>query len=133
MDRTDKHSITICTSCRHFGQECRPGHELIGRLRAALDAAVAVVGERFEVEGFACLAACDRPCTVAYRATARTVWLFGDVEPGEDIDALVAFAAQHAVSADGRVRADERPGEQRGGALARVPSLVIRTDREPVQ
>lgn len=133
MDRTDKHIITICTSCRHQGQDCRPGHELIRRLRAALDVAVGVTGDAFQIEGFACLAACDRPCTVAYRATAKTVWLFGDVDPDEDIDDLVAFAAQYAASDEGWFRAAGRPGKLRRTALARVPSLVIRSDLERLQ
>lgn len=30
------HRITICTSCRHIGTQCRPGYELIDKLRQAL-------------------------------------------------------------------------------------------------
>ena len=133
MDRTDKHIITKCTSCRNQSQECRPGHDLIRRLRAALDVAVDVAGDGFEVEGFACLAACNRPCTVAYRATAKTVWLFGDVDPDADIDDLVAFAAQYAASEEGWFIAADRPGKLRRTAFARVPSLVIRSDRQRLQ
>jgi len=31
--------ITICTSCRHEGTECRPGHEPIEHLRQATELA----------------------------------------------------------------------------------------------
>jgi predicted metal-binding protein len=133
MDRTDKHIITICTSCRQHEQDCCLGHDLIRRLRAALDTSVDVTGNAFAVEGFACLAACNRPCTVAYRATAKTVWLFGDVDPDADIDDLVAFAGQYAASEEGWFKSADRLGKLRRTALARVPSLMIRSNRKQLQ
>ncbi|TDL81097.1 DUF1636 domain-containing protein [Palleronia sediminis] len=126
MDDTGTHVITICTSCRHGRRHCRPGLDLIRRLRAARDAASGVVGDGFEVEGFASLAVCDRPCTVAYRATADTVWLFGDVDPDADIDDLVAFADRGGLGGNPRAAGC-------AAALARVPSLVIRADRVTLQ
>ncbi|WP_458792781.1 DUF1636 family protein [Yoonia sp. MH D7] len=133
MDRTDKHIITIGTSCRHQEQECHLGHDLILKLRAALNTAVEVTTGAFEVEEFAYLAACNQPCTVAYRATAKAAWLFGDVDPDADINHLVSFAAQYAAPEEGWFKSIDRPVKLRRTALAGVPSLVIRSDWERLQ
>ncbi len=54
-----EHRITICTSCKHKGTQCRPGFELIDKLRKAL--AQEAIPEEFEISGVACMAGCDRP------------------------------------------------------------------------
>ncbi|RYH01594.1 DUF1636 domain-containing protein [Salipiger sp. IMCC34102] len=133
MDRTSKHVLTVCTSCRHQSTDCRPGLDLIRRLRAAFDRAGPAAGPDFEVSGTACLAGCGRPCTVAYRACGKTVWLFGDIDADEDVAALVEFGRMYADSDDGWFKAAERPGKLRHTALARVPAAVIRADAEAVQ
>ena len=65
------HRITICTSCRHKGTECRPGYDLIERLRQAIAKAGDAVPETFEISVVACMAGCDHPCTVAYHGTKK--------------------------------------------------------------
>ena len=60
-----RHRITVCTSCKHKGNHCRPGYELIDKLRRAIAEADDAVPEDFEISGVACMAGCDRPCTVA--------------------------------------------------------------------
>ncbi|PWJ15887.1 DUF1636 family protein [Jannaschia seohaensis] len=131
MNRT-RHRISVCTSCRHKGTECRPGLELIARLRAALDAAGAVA-EEFEISGVACMAGCDRPCTIAYHADAKATYLFGDIAPEEDICDLVAFAQQYRGLEDGWCAATVRPGKLRTGTLARIPAMVLATEARAVQ
>ena len=125
MGHTKSHRITICTSCRHKGSDCRPGYELIARLRAAIEAAGDSVTEDFEVSGVACMAGCDRPCTVAYHGTRKATYLFGDIEPDTDIDDLVAFAQHYAVLHDGWCSSVDRPGKLRKSTLARVPAAMI--------
>ena len=117
------HRITVCTSCRHTGTDCRPGHDLIRRLRAALDAAGGAVGRDFAVSGVACMAGCKRPCTVAYHADAKATYLFGDVEPDADIPDLVAFAQQYRSLPDGWC-STTRPGKLRTSTLARIPAAL---------
>lgn len=119
------HRITVCTSCRHKGTDCRPGYEIIAKLRAAIEAAGDAVTEEFEVSGVACMAGCDRPCTVAYHGTRKATYLFGDIEPDTDIDDLVSFAQQYAVLNDGWCSSVERPGKLRNSTLARVPAAMI--------
>lgn len=120
-----KHRITVCTSCRHKGETCRPGYELIERLRAAIEAAGDAVTEDFEISGVACMAGCDRPCTVAYHGTRKATYLFGDIEPDQDIDDLVEFAKQYAVLHDGWCSSVDRSGKLRKNTLARVPAMMI--------
>ncbi|WP_299408728.1 DUF1636 domain-containing protein [uncultured Roseobacter sp.] len=119
------HRITICTSCRHEGSACRPGYELIVRLRAAIAAAGDTVTEDFEISGVACMAGCARPCTVAYHGSRKATYLFGDIEPDADIDDLVAFARQYALLEDGWCSSVDRPGKLRKTTLARVPAAII--------
>lgn len=120
-----RHRITICTSCKHKHSTCGPGYELITRLRAAIDAAGDAITEEFEVSGVACMAGCAHPCTVAYHGTRKATYLFGDIEPGEDIDDLVAFARQYSLLKDGWCSSGDRPGKLRNHTLARVPSMMI--------
>lgn len=120
-----KHRITVCTSCRHKGETCRPGYELIERLRAAIEAAGDAVTEDFEISGVACMAGCDRPCTVAYHGTRKATYLFGDIEPDQDIGDLVEFAKQYALLHDGWCSSVDRPGKLRKNTLARVPAMMI--------
>lgn len=117
--------ITVCTSCRHKGTDCRPGYELIAKLRSAIDAAGDTVDENFEISGVACMAGCDRPCTVAYHGTRKATYLFGDIEPDEDIEDLVDFARQYALLHDGWCSSVDRPGKLRTSTLARVPAAMI--------
>ena len=119
------HRITVCTSCRHKGTECRPGYELIERLRRAIAAAGDAVPETFEISGVACMAGCDRPCTVAYHGTRKATYLFGDIDPQADIDDLVSFARQYAYLQDGWCSSVDRPGKLRTATLARVPAAIM--------
>ena len=119
------HRITICTTCRHKGTECLPGYELIERLRQAIALAGDAIPEAFEVSGVACMAGCDRPCTVAYHASKKATYLFGDIEPETDIEDLVAFAEQYAQLQDGWCSSVDRPGKLRKSTLARVPAAIM--------
>ncbi|WP_300013681.1 DUF1636 domain-containing protein [uncultured Roseobacter sp.] len=115
----------MCTSCRHKGTNCLPGYELIARLRAAISAAGDAIPETFEISGVACMAGCDRPCTVAFHSTRKATYLFGDMTPEDDITDLVAFAQQYAHLHDGWCSSLERPGKLRTSTLARVPAAII--------
>ncbi len=86
------HRTLFCQPCRHTGQPCGPGLALLGQLRLAIAAAGPRAG--FELTGSARLEGCIRPCPVVWRASAEAGWLFGDVEPGEDVEALVDLAAR---------------------------------------
>lgn len=124
MDTQTNHRITICTSCKHKGTQCRPGFVLIEKLRAAIDTAGDTIAEDFEVSGVACMAGCERPCTVAYYGTRKATYLFGDIDPAKDIGDLVTFAKHYAQLDDGWCSSLDRPGKLRTSTLARVPSAM---------
>lgn len=125
MATNTPHRITVCTSCKHKGTDCRPGFELIEKLRAAIQTAGDALPENFEVSGVACKAGCDRPCTVAYHGSRKATYLFGDIDPNQDIDDLVSFAQQYAYLHDGWCSSVDRPGKLRKSTLARIPSAMI--------
>ncbi|WP_394689492.1 DUF1636 family protein [Hoeflea sp.] len=119
------HRITVCTACRHTGSNCHPGLDLIARLRDAMEKARDATGALFEISGVACMAGCDRPCTVAYQATDKATYLFGDIDPADDIEDLVRFAEQYAGLDDGWCSASQRPGKLGYTTLARVPAAML--------
>lgn len=125
MDQPATHRITVCTSCRNKGETCRPGYELIAKLRAAIAAAGDSIPEDFEISGTACMAGCDHPCTVAYHATRKASYLFGDISPEDDIDDLLDFAKQYAHLHDGWCSSVDRPGKLRKHTLARIPATIM--------
>lgn len=143
-DGTVAGRITVCATCARGTKADAPradtkradtkradatGAHLADRLREALtrDRAHWVadcLGEaRFEICEAACMAGCERPCTVAYQAAGKTSYLFGGIDPVADLRPLLQFAAQYAASADGWTREAERPAGLRGKILARLPTL----------
>ena len=95
------------------------------RLRSAIDAAGDSIGADFEISGIACMAGCSRPCTVAYQASRKASYLFGDIEPDDHIDDLVSFARQYASIEDGWCNATERPVGLIDKTLARLPAAIL--------
>lgn len=127
------HRITICTSCKHKGETCRLGYELIELLRAAVHAAGDTISEEFEISGAACMVGCAPSCTIAYHSTRKATYLFGGIDTVQDIDDLVSFARQYAVLADGWSSSVDRPGKQRTQTLARVPAMILAVEDSAVR
>lgn len=100
---------------------------MLEKLRAAV--AMTVLGEEFEISGMATFENCTRPCMAAWRASAKAAWFFGDVDPGVDIEELVALAARCEREAD-RCDRPERPIDP---APARLPAAIIVTRVGTVQ
>jgi predicted metal-binding protein len=123
------HQILVCKACKHKDDACKPGFELLNKLRAAIRAAE--LGDSFEVSGTACLAGCvpdhGEPCVVAYRATEKATWLFGDIDPDQPLDDLVAFARSYAALDDGWMNGKDLPPRLCDTTLARIPAAMIVT------
>ncbi|OHV77955.1 DUF1636 family protein [Ensifer sp. LCM 4579] len=114
------HKITLSTECHFTGGPCLPGARLLAMLNGSISALGKPLADDFAIAGTVCMAACTRPCTIAFRASGRATYLFGDVAAEENIDDLVDFAVAHA---DGGV--DGGPSPAGGGNLARVPAALI--------
>lgn len=116
------HQVLVCTTCRHQDSPCTPGLKLIAQLQNAIQ--MLGMDDAFEVSGTVCMAGCARPCTVAWRASGKATYLFGDIEPDADIDDLVAFAQLYQRLEDGWCNAADRPGKLADTALARIPAAL---------
>lgn len=129
------HQILVCKACKHKGQDCKPGFQLLKQLRAAVSAAG--LGETFEVSGTACLAGCvpdhGEPCVVGYRATEKATWLFGDIDPDQPLDDLIAFARTYAALDDGWLHGRDLPQRLCDTTLARIPAAMIVTREGALQ
>ncbi|MFO1202368.1 MAG: DUF1636 domain-containing protein [Tabrizicola sp.] len=133
------HQILVCKACRHKGQDCMPGFQLLKRLRAAISAAG--FGDDFEVSGTACIAGCApdqrAPCVVGYRATGKAAWLFGDIDPDQPLDDLVDFARTSVAQGDGGCNGRDLPvelsGHPSGTTLTRIPAAMIVTREGTIQ
>ncbi len=125
MDKQTTDRITICTSCTRKGEACRPGYEMMARLRKAIEAAGDSVTDAFEISGTARMTGCDLPCTVAYHATRAASYVFGDIAPEDDIYDLVDFAHQHAGTQRDWYGAARQTDTPLAAALARVPAAMM--------
>jgi predicted metal-binding protein len=124
------HQSLVCKACKHKGDACRKGFAQLKQPRAAIS--VAGPGEAFDVTGTSCLAACGpdhgKPCVIGHRATERATWLFGDIDPDQPLDDLIAFARD-----DGRMTGKDLPPGFGDTSLARVPAAMIVTRKGAFQ
>jgi predicted metal-binding protein len=136
QEKKSRHQLVLCTTCRKTGTDCRLGFELLQSLNRTADLGRAAgLPEDFGISGTVCLSGCSRPCTVAFVADGKTSYLFGDIDPAENLDALVEFAKLYRAREDGMTRFNERPDALRGKCLARIPSALMMSeapDRELV-
>jgi predicted metal-binding protein len=129
QDTRTRHQLILCTTCRKTGTDCRLGFELLQSLNRTADLGRAAgLPDDFGIAGTACLSGCSRPCTVAFVADGKTSYLFGDIDPQEDLEALVEFARLYLAREDGMTRFNERPDALRGKCLARIPSALMMTE-----
>lgn len=100
--------LYVCTLCQ-LGRE-----GFTDTLRAAMPAAV-------EVLEIACMSGCSRDQTIAFRATGKTAYLFGEITV-DDLPELQTFAKLYAASADGNFPDARALGNLRTKAIARIPA-----------
>ena len=129
------HLILVYKACKHKDQACKPGFDLLKKLRTAI--AASGLGDAFEVSGTACLAGCvpdhGEPCVIGYRATAKATWLFGDIDPDQPLDDLIAFARSYAALDDGWMTGRDLPPSLCDTTLARIPAAMIVTREGAIQ
>jgi predicted metal-binding protein len=110
--------IYVCTTCRRPEDPedyPRPGAALAeATLRAAESAGVTVTPLR-------CLANCKRGCTAVLRSPDAWTYVFGNLDPAADAQALVLGAKLLSQSADGLMPWRGRPDALKRGLIARIP------------
>ena len=124
-DRVADHHLIVCTTCSRTGDACKPGLALIRALQRPAAACSATLPDGFRVAGTACMSGCAHPCTVAFVADGKTSYLFGDIDPDVDVEALLDFAALYHGRQDGATRWAERPDAIRRKILGRIPCALI--------
>ncbi|MDX1785848.1 DUF1636 domain-containing protein [Roseovarius sp. ZX-A-9] len=107
------HRIVICSTC-----DGADGKAFAAAVRDALAAA----GLEYDVGDWDCMSNCARPLSVAFRATGKATYLFGDVVPATDLADLTAFARMYAASPDGWIEDARGAGRLRHCLVGRVPA-----------
>lgn len=115
--RAPNYAIIVCTRCR----DPLSGAALAERLIPKLEEAARHDG--FVVETVGCMAGCDRPLAVGFRAEGKASFLFGGIEPAADAEALTAFGTLYNSLPDGWCNESQRPARLKGKTLARIPAV----------
>ncbi|MBN9055766.1 MAG: DUF1636 domain-containing protein [Rhizobiales bacterium] len=113
---TEAYAIIVCSRCKDAA-----GRPAAAALQARLGPHRTEGG--FRLETAACLAGCARPLAVAFTAPEKATFLFGDIDPARDVNALLAFGRQYRDLSDGWCNEGQRPAGLRGKTLARIPHI----------
>lgn len=112
--------VYVCATCRAAGDatEPRAGTRL---LMALEDAVSAGIHPGVRVESVECLSVCKRPCTVAVASEGRWTYVYGDLDPVESAEMILAGIGLYGETPDGIVPWKARPEAFRKGVIARIP------------
>lgn len=111
VDSTSDLSITVCTTCP-------AGHD---GLAALLTKTFGERGIAVRIAEVDCMSGCARPSAIAFRASQKTAYLFGEIS-SDDLPDIVRFVELYTASPDGNF-SDARPlGALRLKAIARIPA-----------
>lgn len=113
-------TIYVCTTCRQPGEP-----DVLPRPGSAFAAATVRAAENtgIVVRPLRCLANCKRGCSAAMRRSDAWIYVFGNLDPATDAEALVQGAQLLARSADGLMPWHGRPEALKRGLIARVPPI----------
>lgn len=113
-------TLYVCTTCRDPSaplDDARPGSRLLAALSTLPgDPLVDIV----PVE---CLSVCKRPCTVAFAASGKWTYVFGDLAPDTGAATIHAGARLYAEAKDGIIPWKLRPDVLKKGVVSRTPPL----------
>ncbi len=120
----DRPVLHVCITCRQRDAEGqiietddpRAGKRLHDNLATALPE-----DAPFVIKGVECLSNCKRACTVGLTSPARWSYVYGDLDPVESIDDIIAGATLYAGTKNGLVPWRERPQIFRKSVIARIP------------
>lgn len=114
-----KVELLVCTACRVAGQVetegPRPGALLLTELSGKIGSVALTAVE--------CLSNCSRGCTIALRAPGRWTYVYGNIDPAQHLDAVIAGTWKYSDAPDGLVPWRERPDHFRKNCIARIPPL----------
>jgi len=123
VPQSARHQILVCKACKLPGTSHAAGPRLLRRLRSAIDAAG--LSASYEVTGSACLAGCDHPCTIAWRAADKALWYFGAIHPDAPLDDVITFSRLYEALTDGWCSGADCPPSLCENTLARIPAVAV--------
>ncbi|CAN1521956.1 COG5469 Predicted metal-binding protein [Rhabdaerophilaceae bacterium] len=117
--------LSVCSRCKPMdwrgNDHERPGAAFAVRVAEALKASK--LPESVALRDILCMSQCKRPCVVAFSGDGRFSYLFGDLDPDMDAEAVIEGFALYAASDDGFVERAKRPRALQAGILGRIPPL----------
>ena len=127
----NQHTILVCSSCASVWQDGKRvgtsgGEKLLKELEEKhQDWALS---KEFTVKSVECMSACSHSCAVAFTASGKMTYLFGDLSHdsqalSETSTAVLECASLYYEKPDGKMAWSERPQALKKGVLARIPSI----------
>lgn len=117
--------VLVCTTCRTVGAERVdvPGQPRAGTcLQQSL---ASRLPEGATLRGVECLSNCSAGCTVVFRGPRRWSYVYGDIDPERDVDAVVEGLERYVASTNGIVPWRERPEHLKRHCVARLPPETL--------
>jgi predicted metal-binding protein len=120
------HKLFVCKTCAFSKQERERdgksgGQELLERL--TVQHSNWELQSSFPIQAVECMSSCNRHCVIAFSAPGKYTYLFGDIPPDADVEAVLECANLYAETADGFLPWSVRPQPLKNGILARIPPI----------
>jgi predicted metal-binding protein len=123
-----EHTLWVCTTCASTWQNGQRvgesgGQQLLKQLRHF--AQDWDLQNEFQIQEVECMSACSRSCVIAFVASGKSTYLFGDLPIDDSASAVLECAHQYYDQPDGLLPWSKRPEPLKKGILARIPPIKI--------
>ncbi len=121
-----QHTLFVCTTCASEWRDGKRvgssgGQQLLQQLQEL--AFSWELRNKFPIQGVECMSACNRSCVIAFAASGKLTYLFGDLPVEGSASAILKCASQYYTKHDGALPWSERPEALKKGILAKIPPL----------
>ncbi|MBV6626957.1 MAG: DUF1636 domain-containing protein [Rivularia sp. (in: Bacteria)] len=127
----NQHQILVCSSCASIWQDGKRvgvsgGEKLLKEIEEKHQDWL--LSKEFTVKSVECMSACSHSCAVAFTASGKMTYLFGDLNYdtealSETSSAVLECASLYYEKPDGKMAWSERPQAMKKGVLARIPNV----------
>ncbi len=126
------HILFVCTTCARNSHGSKSGGEKLFEQFQAVHQSW-LLRENVSVQPVKCMGVCDRDCAIAFVASGKFTYLFGDLPDDElcldaTVTAVLSCARQYYDHSDGILPYRERPELLRDTIIAKIPpvsSIVV--------
>lgn len=121
-----QHILFVCTTCASIWQDGKRigesgGQQLLKQLQHL--AQDWDLQNEFQIQAVECMSACNRSCVIAFVASEKSTYLFGDLPVDGSASAILNCASQYYAKPDGLLPWSERPELLKKGILAKIPPI----------